>query len=204
MAFGLAFTPLTITIVTALVWLLVTANGAAGFLFISGSIIAGTALFLLFVDFWVAVMELMMRYKVGSKIINALADFVEAILNRFDDSEINCMKVGIVCASIIILVLLGFVIKYILIFLGVIGLITIFMAIFFSVAVIFADKISIWMDNYFALSAKDNDYGHLTELLCAKDEDNLRPNYKYIPKKQRTVRLWYHDLKNKVCKPMQQ
>ena len=204
MAFGLAFTPLTITIVTALVWLLVTANGAAGFLFISGSIIAGTALFLLFLDFWVAVAELMIRYKVGSKIINSLADFLEAILDRFEGTDVNFMKVGLVCAGLVILVLLGFVIKYILIFLGVIGLITIFMAIFFAVAVLLADKISIWMDNYFALSAKDNDYGHLTELLCAKDEDNLRPNYKYIPKKQRTVRLWYHDLKNKVCKPMQQ
>ena len=199
MLFGLAFTPILIALVTSLVWLAVNANGTTGFLFVSGAIIAGFFALLLFVDFWVTVVELMIRYKVGTKLLDA----IESLLDRLPSISVDMWKVLIVVAGIVILVAIGFAIKYILIFLGVIGLITIFMAGFFSIAVIFADKISIWIDNYFALSAKDNDYGHLTELLCAKDEDNLRPNYNYIPKKQRTVRLWYHDLKNKVCKPMQ-
>ena len=199
MIFGLAFTPILIAIVTTLIWLLVNANGTTGFLFISGTTIAGIFAFLLFVDFWVAVVELMIRYKVGTKLLDA----IEAFLVRLPRFSVDMGHVLIVMIGIVLLVAVGFAIKYILIFLGIIGLITIFMAGFFSVAVIFADKLSIWLDNHFALSAKNNDYGHLTELLCAKDEDNLRPNYNYIPKKQRTIRLWYHDLKNKVCKPMQ-
>ena len=204
MLFGLAFTPTVIAIVMAMVSLIVKSNGVGGFLFIFGGIVAGISLLLLFIDFWVVVIELMIRYRVGTKIINAVADFIEAIADRFSEFDIDFGKVLIVIIGLVLLVAIGFAIKYILIFLGIIGLITVCMGTFFTVAVIFADKLSIWLDNYFALSAKNNDYGHLTELLCAKDEDNLRPNYKYIPKKQRTVRLWYHDLKNKVCKPMQQ
>lgn len=67
----------------------------------------------------------------------------------------------------------------------------------------YANPFLTWIDNIYGISADQNNYGEIKELLCPDDEDNLRPKYDYIPPKQRTVRLWYLDLKNKVCKPMQ-
>ncbi len=84
----------------------------------------------------------------------------------------------------------------------IIGLIMAF-GIFVAVTFHYLEPFLTWLDNIYGISADQNNYGEIKELLCPKDEDNLRPNYNYIPPKQRTVRLWYLDLKNKVCKPMQ-
>lgn len=68
----------------------------------------------------------------------------------------------------------------------------------------FQDPIMEWLDNAYTVTPESNDYTEIRELLCPKDEANLRPDIHFIPSKQRTLRLRYLDLKNKVCKPMQQ
>lgn len=59
-------------------------------------------------------------------------------------------------------------------------------------------------ENMYTVAPENNDYTEIRELLCPKDELNLKADVHFIPSKQRTVRLWYLDMKNKVCKPMQQ
>jgi lysylphosphatidylglycerol synthetase-like protein (DUF2156 family) len=81
------------------------------------------------------------------------------------------------------------------------------LAISATVAVVFwnwGDAILDRINNIYTVAPESNDYTEIRELLCPKDELNLKADVHYIPPKQRTVRLWYLDLKNKVCKPMQQ
>lgn len=66
-----------------------------------------------------------------------------------------------------------------------------------------SDAILERLDNACSVAPERNDYTEIRELLCPKDADNLKPDIHYIPPKQRTIRLWYLDMKNKVCKPMQ-
>ncbi len=67
----------------------------------------------------------------------------------------------------------------------------------------FNDVLFRFLENWYSVAPQNNDYTEIRELLCPKDEANLKPDIHYIPPKQRTVRLWYLDIKNKVCKPMQ-
>ncbi len=67
----------------------------------------------------------------------------------------------------------------------------------------FSDVLFGFLENWYGVAPANNDYTEIRELLCPKDEANLKPDIHYIPPKQRTVRLWYLDIKNKVCKPMQ-
>jgi len=67
----------------------------------------------------------------------------------------------------------------------------------------YSDAISDRVNNLYTIAPESNDYTEIRELLCPKDEANLKPDIHFIPPKQRTVRLWYLDMKNKVCKPMQ-
>lgn len=60
------------------------------------------------------------------------------------------------------------------------------------------------LTNMYTVTPENNNCAEIKELLCPMEEDNLVPNIDYIPPKQRTVRLWYLNIKNKVCKPMQQ
>jgi len=63
---------------------------------------------------------------------------------------------------------------------------------------------SMWLMNRFMFGDLEGaDYTEIRELLCPKDEENKIASYSAIPKKQRSLRLWYLDTKNKVCKPMQ-
>jgi len=63
---------------------------------------------------------------------------------------------------------------------------------------------SMWLMNRFMFGdLEGSDYTEIRELLCPKDEENKIASYSAIPKKQRSLRLWYLDTKNKVCKPMQ-
>lgn len=68
----------------------------------------------------------------------------------------------------------------------------------------FGDKIFERFENILTVSPKNNDYTEIRELLCPKDELNLVADIDFIPPKQRTVRLWYLEMKHKICKPMQQ
>jgi len=67
----------------------------------------------------------------------------------------------------------------------------------------FQEPIIEWLDNAYTVTPEHNDYTEIRELLCPKDADNLRPDIHFIPPAQRTIRLRYLDIKNKVCKPMQ-
>lgn len=57
--------------------------------------------------------------------------------------------------------------------------------------------------NHTVLDIEHNDITEIRELLCPADPENLDAKLKAIPMKRRTLRLWYLDMKNKVCKPMQ-
>lgn len=203
MLFGLAFSPLIYMVMLGLVAGVFNPDGIGGLFTIAGAIVLGIMGVLFTIDLFVLFIEGMIRLNIGERMVSRIESIVDWIRARTPNIEIDMGNVFLVIAGIVLLVAVGFAFKYILLFLGMVGVATVIIGVFFAITVVFADKLSIWLDNYFALKAKDNDYSHLTELLCAKDEDNLRPNYNYIPKKQRTVRLWYHDLKNKVCKPMQ-
>jgi len=50
---------------------------------------------------------------------------------------------------------------------------------------------------------KTPDYQDVRELLCPKDMANLDTSSNSVPFQYRSIRLWYLDFKNKVCKPMQ-
>lgn len=71
------------------------------------------------------------------------------------------------------------------------------------VMITFSDWIADKLENLYTIAPANNDYTDIRELLCPRDEENLKPDIHFIPPKQRTVRLWYLDMKNKVCKPMQ-
>ena len=160
---------------------------------------------LLAVDMFVIFMEFMLRFKIGERIAKGLFNFIAAIANSIPTVSHDTKKLTIlILLGIIATVAVVLLFKYLIIFVGLFAVMMLLMVGFFGTALFFASHISDWLDKYFALSAKDNNYDNITELLCPKEEDNLRPNYKYIPKKQRTVRLWYHAVKNAVCKPMQQ
>jgi len=58
-------------------------------------------------------------------------------------------------------------------------------------------------DNFISVSPAKNDYTEIRELLCPRDKLNLSTDTAFIPPEKRTIRLWYNDMKNKVCKPMQ-
>jgi len=203
---GLAFTPIVALAVAFVIGVAVEANGFGGFLRIEAVAIATIFSVLMTMDVVVMIVETLIRFHVGDKIGHGILGFLGKLIDMLPTGGIptKYQKMAILgLFGIVGIVIIGFAFKYLLTFLG-IFLLSIGMSFaFFFLLLVFANQILDWLDNFFAMSAKDNNYGNITELLCPKDEDNLRPNYKYIPKKQRTVRLWYHDLKNKVCKPMQ-
>ena len=204
----LAFIPLLLITEAVLVSFIVTLRGDFGgdFGAIMAAIAGGVFGLLLFIDLTIILVELGVKYKFGNRLINAIDGFIMGVLARFPKFNAGSQGVKVFVLSIaglLILAVLVLMFKFLLAAVGIIIVSTLLGAGFFFLMLVFADKILALLDNFFAMSAKDNDYSHITELLCAKEEDNLRPNYKYIPKKQRTVRLWYRDLKNKVCKPMQ-
>jgi len=206
MVSGLAFTPIVFMVIAGLISLVVQADGIGGFLRIEATMIGIILGVLVTIDVLVMVVETLIRFHVGNKILEGLFSFISKIIDLLPSSSVSREKQKIILLSvlgIIGLIACGFAFKFLLTFLGVV-IVTVGMTFaFFFLMLVFANQILEWLDNYFAMSAKDNNYDEITELLCPKDEDNLRPNYNYIPKRQRTVRLWYHDLKNKVCKPMQ-
>ena len=71
-------------------------------------------------------------------------------------------------------------------------------------SIFFGDKIFERFENIYTVSPENNDYTEIRELLCPKDDLNLQADIDFIPSKQRTVRLWYLEMKHKICKPMQQ
>lgn len=206
MLFGMALTPIFALVVAMVVAGATSPDGIVGLVAMTGSIVFGAVLLLLLIDAFVVVIELMIRWDIGGKIaesiINTIRRFAD-LLPTFDGNS-NVPKITLFAIiGLCVLALIGIGLKFLVAFLGMVIVMFTCMFGFFFVALLFSNKILDWLEARSGLSAKANDYGNLTALLCAKEEDNLRPNYKFIPKKQRTVRLWYRDLKNKVCKPMQ-
>jgi len=69
--------------------------------------------------------------------------------------------------------------------------------------ILWGDRFMDWLEDLVTVTAAGNDYTEIRELLCPADAENLKPDIHYIPAKQRTIRLWYLEIKNKFCKPMQ-
>ncbi len=206
MVVGLAFTPIVILAVTGVVSAFMVPNGVLGLIGIVAGVIATIAGILLALDAFIVVVELLIKFNIGGKIGGGVLGFLGKMLAWLPQRGLSNKTVKILMLSvgaIVGLILIAVAFKYLLAFFGILIISSVMGFGFFFLTLLFANQILDWLDKYFAMSAKDNTYGDITELLCPKDEDNLRPNYNYIPKKQRTVRLWYHDLKNKVCKPMQ-
>lgn len=84
-----------------------------------------------------------------------------------------------------------------------VGLILVPTLVVMILLMVYGDAILTRLNNAYTVAPENNDYTEIRELLCPKDELNLKPDINFIPPKQRTIRLWYLDLKNKVCKPMQ-
>ncbi|MCK5020146.1 MAG: hypothetical protein KAS32_24120 [Candidatus Peribacteraceae bacterium] len=60
------------------------------------------------------------------------------------------------------------------------------------------------LDKLMGNSIEDNNnYVEMQRMLCPKDPENLVVDYKAIPASNKSVKLWYLDTKNKICKPMQ-
>ena len=203
---GLAFTPI-IVIGTILLAIPFEPNGLIGFSVIVGAVLGTLAAILGFIDALGILIEIALRHNIFYRIFETVYDFVAAIIKKIR-GNVNprgqtAKIIALVLISSVVLAGLAVMIDLLIAIVGVVvvGGLTIF-GISFAL-LLFSDKLLVLLDRVFAMSAKENDYGKITELLCAKEEDNLRPNYNYIPKKQRTVRLWARDLKNKVCKPMQ-
>jgi hypothetical protein len=202
---GIIFAPIIPIVIAGLIALSTQPDGLVGLVSLTGITMAVIFGLLFAVDMFVAFIELMLRFGVGDKIVNALFKFIERIIKGVPSLTHGNKKLVIIgILGIIATAALIVLFKYLILLVGLFAVMMIAGVAFFGVLLFFASHIADWLDKYFALSAKDNNYDNITELLCPKEEDNLRPNYKYIPKKQRTMRLWYHDLKNKVCKPMQQ
>lgn len=77
---------------------------------------------------------------------------------------------------------------------GILGVIVVMSALGFGML-----KLAEWLH----YGDEKTDYTEIRELLCPNDVENQVASYKAIPKQQRSVRLWYLDVKNKICKPMQ-
>jgi len=203
---GLAFAPIVWLSVAIIIFLGVHPDGIGGFLRIEAAAIAVVLGVLITFDLFVMVVELLIRFDIGGKFIEGFIAIMDKLADMLPSGRISQEKKKLLILSLfgligLVVVVVAF--KFLLAFLGILIVSMGMMFGFMFVTLVFANQILDWLDNYFAMSAKDNNYDQIGELLCPKDEDNLRPNYKYIPKKQRTIRLWYHDFKNKVCKPMQ-
>ena len=207
MFFGLAFTPLLIVIVSAITLVSVDPNGVVGLAAIVGSFVGVVLGILLIFDILAVLVELALRNNTAERffgsIFNRFEKFGKWLIDAFDPRSQRMKLFIFSIAGVMVLTIVALVFKVLIAAVGIVIVGSVVMFGLSFVLLLFADKLVVLLDKYFAMSAKENDYGHITELLCPKEEDNLRPNYKYIPKKQRTVRLWYRDLKNKVCKPMQ-
>jgi len=206
MIVGLAFTPIVLLALTTIIAGFMEPNGVLGFMAMMGGTVSVILGILLALDALIVIVEVLIKFDIGGKIGGGIFSFIGTLLKWVASKGLSTKQQKIILLSmggILALIVIGVAFKYLLAFLGALIVSMGMMFGFFFLTLVFANQILDWLDKYFAMSAKDNTYGNITELLCPKDEDNLRPNYEYIPKKQRTVRLWFKDVKNKVCKPMQ-
>jgi len=194
MFFTVPLIPLILMIVSFIIALI---QPAGGFLTMIIGVTIGAVLglglidALIFMIEWVSRAEYIRKFK--SKLANKCADGIEYGIKH------NIWKyLGYALAGVLGLLITVACIK--LEVLGIVGIPLLLLLISF----IYGDKMLEKVNMSYTVAPAKNDYTEIRELLCPKDELNLKPDISYIPPKQRTVRLWYLDLKNKVCKPMQQ
>lgn len=187
----LAFTPVTFILIVMLVSL-VKPDGVEGYLVLSGIVLGPLwVLFLLF-DLLVLCIEFAIKHGIGKTWADKIFDFLDSI--PFKVMLIAVLAYLTYQAGMFLLQLVGMALL--------IGLGT--TVILIGTYFLFNTRIMRWILNLITISPEQNNYTNIHELLCPKDEDNLRPNIKFIPKDRRTIRLWYLNVKNKMCKPMQQ
>lgn len=200
MFFTLPFNPLVLLIQLLLVVFVITDR--YGFFVTFGSITAFLLTIAVFWDSFVWFFQWLER----TTIFNAMHEVVDKKLVAFADAlreNIGWRNVSI-GVGVLILIGLYFLASVIPAF-----LVSMMVMVLSTLALVgllfkFQDPIMEWLDNLYTVTPESNDYTEIRELLCPKDEANLRPDIHFIPPKQRTLRLRYLDLKNKVCKPMQQ
>lgn len=166
-------------------------NGLIGYLVLIGIGMLPIFGIGVFVDLLVLGVEFLLISNFGDKFDDMMRTFVRS----------KTFKYGAIIFVGTVAVLLW---KLLLDLLGVLLIVLTFTIGFVGLMWFFNTEIVQWLLNKITISAAANDYKSINELLCPKEEDNLRPNIKYIPKNKRTIRLWYLDVKNKMCKPMQQ
>jgi len=191
MFFAVVFSPVIIGII-AIVVAFMNPNGLIGHLALVGMGMLPIFAIGVFFDILIYVIEYILKTHIGEKFAKLLIAFVESKWMK----GLILILVGtfIVLAGDLLIDLLGMLLMTAL-FTGGLLAVTVFF---------FNTQIVQWLLNKITISPEQNDYRSIHELLCPKEEDNLRPNIKYIPKNKRTIRLWYLDVKNKMCKPMQQ
>jgi len=190
---GYIFTPILWIVIASIAWYF-EPNGVVGLIMMTLMGILPIALLFVVIDTVGAVVELAMRFSWFKKFDNKLYEIVQWMRsNKYAKAlRITILAVMGYLAFDILYALMGLIAIWL-------GVMVVTIVIFY----VFAEAINRWLLNKYSITPEDNDYSNIKALLCPREEDNLRPNIKYIPKNRRTIRLWYLDMKNKVCKPMQ-
>ena len=196
MLITLAIVPLTLVVQTILAAGLATVNPAGSFLAImvafSLAIFAVTAVW----DILVYFVEWLQRTTIFEAMRSKAYDKIDGVIVFFEEKSLwKYIKWGL--AILLFIPILYFSIMFEVV--GIVALPILVVAALYK----FGEPLMDRFNMVYTVTPEKNDYTEIRELLCPKDELNLKPDIRYIPPKQRTVRLWYLDLKNKVCKPMQ-
>jgi len=192
----LPFTPIIPMLIVFLSWLVTESWASVGLLTM------GWMLFFLSITAVIDMVCAVMIYSNHTSAISKVIDFVISKTinnwNRLDTYMVDNKRwpITILITALVFLGYIGtFVIAHWQLFAIVIGALVVMSLLFIGI---------MWIFNRFTLGDTEAaDYTEIRELLCPKDEENKIASYSAIPKEQRSIRLWYLDMKNKVCKPMQ-
>jgi hypothetical protein len=193
---GFAFAPIFVIIAIVVAYLL-EANGLIGYIVITGGILLTFAALLAFLDLCAILVELSVSHHTGDKMSSAIRN---AFLFLIHGDRRKYWLYALIAVTVAVL---AYAIAQVLPHIGVLGVLGAIIIGSMVGAIIFSEALLRLIDKLMTLSPEDNDYSKVASLLCPDEEDNLRPNINFIPKKQQTLRLKFLDFKNKVCKPMQ-
>ena len=197
----IALNPLSVFLLSCLILFLTTVSSGSFDLYktiiVTISVIGGTFVIFAFTDICVFIYNKYIRYY---NRFNKVSDLVSKTNYVFVNPKV-IMSVIIFFGVVTIAATIILANNPMITFLGSITIGILLLSAFFYY---YGERTFMWFENLFTVSSKSNDYTEIRELLCPNDEENLKPDIHKIPPKQRTIRLWYLDLKNKICKPMQQ
>jgi len=192
MFFTMAFNPLILLIQTFIVW-------AAAEHFAQNMLIVTAIIFFIGVlwDLGVVLKHWLEKTELFGKMFEDVVNKISAMVEYLDENN-RWKYLKWFGYSIIATIVITFSSIFITV-----GIFLVPVLIVMVLLMVYGEAIIERLNNIYTVAPENNDYTEIRELLCPKDELNLVPDIKLIPPKQRTVRLWYLDMKNKVCKPMQ-